>query len=193
MQVTMAVVFAGTLVLAALVGNSRERVASVELSDVGQDAAALTIRLPRNWAVNSDDRQWPINTVALEPPRKRIPDRRRIIVTQVKSAAGESSAQLLSKYLAQFEGDRATARALDFLGTSGVMTRFERLEVEPDDPYGGALIPGWYAAVVVPGGFPGGGGGDLGVVVSVEGYSADGPAGARLLRQVAGAMKLRGN
>src|SRR5688500_12803671 len=119
MQVTMFVVFAATLGLAAMVGNSRDRAASVALSDTAHDAGPLTIQLPRSWSVHEERS----GTQAVEPPRAGAPGQRRVVLYEAKSSAGGSSEQLLSNYLERHEGRVGRAKSIEMLGAPGVMAR----------------------------------------------------------------------
>ena len=94
---------------------------------------------------------------------------------------------MLQLYLRREQGSVGSVKQITILGKPGVMTRFDGVHAIPDHPFGAGMeIPGWVAAGIVSG--AGGDGQDLGVVVRVEGVSTAGPAGERLLREVAAAL-----
>ena len=190
MQVTMSGVFLATLGLAALVARSRERAAAVELETKPHLTDRLAIRLPKGWPLSQDSLELPIEVVARERVVGKPEKSRDLTIYQTDTPPG-SAAALLQQYIGSTPGVLGEPDAFMLLGEPGVIASFDR--TDPDE-FGYApsrYLPGWYAAGVLAGKGPKGG--DLGVVIRVEGITTAGPAGRRLVRQVADGLALRGN
>jgi hypothetical protein len=101
----------------------------------------------------------------------------------------KDGADLLRLTLSDTRGHAGSLKRFDILGQPGYILRFDARKPVPNDPFGrDIMIPGWFAAAVVPGAGPGGQ--PLGIVIGVEGYDTAGPAGWRLVRQLADGLSL---
>jgi hypothetical protein len=187
MQLMLFVVLLCTLGLAALIGRSREWAIAVELTAKPHLTPHLAMRLPKGWLVEQDADELPI-TVTAQSANDQSNKSRRVVVYQTLSSAGGAEG-LLRRYLNERRGEAGSFRSFDILGHAGVLARFEMKVPEPNDPFDRIRVPSWYAAGVLPGAGPQGA--DLGVVIGVEGYTTAGPAGSRLIRQIAGALSVR--
>lgn len=190
MQITMLVILLASLGLAALLGRSRERATAVELSAKPHLTDRLGIRYPKGWAPHQDREsdELPLTVTWTEDPKAGLLDARGVIVYQT-DAPGPPD-QLLGRFLVERGGELGRMRPFTILGHPGVIVRFERALPLPDDPRGRSIaLPAWYAAVVVPDAGPEGR--PLGIVIGVEGFATAGPAGQRLLRQLADGLTIR--
>ena len=191
MQFTLAIVLAACLGLAGLIGRARERVLAVELRAHPMSYGGwLDVRLPKGWRPQWESDDVALKVVASErlPRTDEVRDPREVIVYQIATDA-KDGAGLLRQTLADVRGRPGSFKSFDILGQSGSIVRFEARKALPNDPFGrDIVIPAWYAAAVVPGAGPGGR--PLGVVIGVEGYDTAGPAGWRLVRQVADGLSL---
>ncbi len=188
MQVVMAAVLLATIGLAALLARSRQQATAFAGKPHLTDT--LAIRLPKKWRVFQDPEepgQLPTKVVATEMAMASNP---RTIVVYQTAVSSESSEEVLREYLSREPGDLGGAEPFDVLDHPGVIARFDSIVAIPEDPLGRAeLIPGWYAAAVVPNAGPGNS--NLGVVVGVYGETAAGPPGRGLVRQVADGLSVR--
>jgi hypothetical protein len=191
MQVTMSFVFLATLGLAALVARSRERAAAVDLEAKPHLTDPLAIRLPKGWQLTQDQDELPVEVVSRERVVGKPEKAREIKIYQTDKPPGSPEA-LLKHYIGATPGVLGELDTFILLGEPGVIASFDHVDLESDFGYGPTrYLPGWYAAGILPGKGPKGG--DLGVVIYVEGVPVAGPAGRRLVRQIADGLALRGN
>jgi hypothetical protein len=193
MQATLAGVLLCTLGLAALVGQSRERAMAVEWAAKPHLTEYLSIRLPKGWEPDERGDGLPLLVSATAPLKEgasrvtEIKEARGVVVYQTEVLPPGGAEALLRQYVADTPGNLGRPRRFDVLGEAGVIVRFE---AHLADEYGQFVqVPGWYAAAVLPTAGPGGG--PLGVVLGAKGLGADGPAGPRLLRQLADGLGQR--
>jgi hypothetical protein len=167
---------------------------AVELNAKPHLTEHLAIRLPKGWNVDQEGDDLPVSVSAVARTREgpiedaSVKELRLVGVYQTV-AASRTAAVLLGSYLSDQQGELGTARPFSILGSDGVVARFEAYHA--DEAGRIHRIPSWYAAAVVPGAGPGGA--DLGVVLTAQGLGTDGPAGRRLLRQVADGLSVRGH
>lgn len=181
----MLVVLAGTVALAWLIADRRVKAAAVELEPKPLFAGELAIRLPRTWEVDQVGDELPIEVTATE---ERARGERLLRVRQFVTAK-VSAEQLLRLTPSDDISELGSSKPFGFLGQPGVIARYRGLRKIPGGALDGhEIVTGWYAATVVPGGAPDGR--DLGVVLGVEGTGTAGPAGSRLIRQVADGIRL---
>ena len=110
-----------------------------------------------------------------------------MILIQQVSAPSLKPDRVFQEHVA-VDGELGSVKDFNVLGQRGLMAQFTRYEMK--SPYEREVVPMWSAAAVVPG--AGAEGQDLGVVIDVRGMAVNGPAGSRLLRQVADGLSLRG-
>jgi hypothetical protein len=189
MQVTMFGVLLATIGLAALVARSRERAVAVELETKPHLTDQLAIRLPKGWTPEQDSFDLPIKVTSHERAAGN-PDKERVVTVYQTDTPPGTAQDLLKQYIGQTPvlGEAGTFL---LLGEPGAIASFDRLDMDSDFGFGPTrLVPGWYAAGILQGKGPGGR--DLGVVIAVEGEPAAGPAGRRLVRQLADGLIIRG-
>lgn len=191
MQLTVALVLAACLGLAGLIARAREHALAVELRTQPMSYGGwLDVRLPKGWRP-----EWESNDAALKiaaserlPQSEQTRGPREVTIYQIATNA-KDGAQLLSQTLADVRGRPGSLSSFEILGQPGSIVRFEARKALPNDPFGrDIVIPSWFAATVVPGAGPGGQA--LGVLIGVEGYDTAGPAGPRLVRQLADGLSL---
>ena len=192
MQVTLAVVLLATVGLAALVGRSREQATAVELADQPIRVGRLEVRLPAAWETASDGgaalTKLPAAITAEERRGGVLMGGRTVTIQQSSHPAVRSPEDVLRHYLRKEQGTVGNVKTITLFGRPGVLARFDGVYLIPDHPFGAGMeIPGWVAAGLMPGA---GDGQDLGVVIRAEGWPTAGPAGERLVRQVAGAISV---
>jgi hypothetical protein len=189
MQVTMIVVLAGTLALAWFVAQSRAKAAIVELQPKPFFAGNLAIRLPKTWRVDQAGEAVPIKVTAEETETAKAGQ--RIAVVYQFPTVNKKADEFLRERLSDDVDQLGALRPFSFLGQAGVIARYQGLHPIENDAFGRSVkVPGWYAATIVPGAGPEGR--DLGVILGLEGFGAAGPAGSRLMRQLADGMTLHG-
>lgn len=190
LQATLLVVLLGTLGLAALVGQSRDRDTGVQLTDKPHLTPRLTMRLPKGWQIDQNSDVLPLVVTAKEKLRPDEVEARGLFILQTAMPPG-SADDLLRQYVENVPGSAGPPSAFRILDRPGVIVRFDRAEEVSDGQFRYMrLVPGWFAAGIVAGAGPNGS--DLGVVLGVHGQRAAGPAGSRLLRQLADGLGLRG-
>jgi hypothetical protein len=191
MQLTVAVVLAGCLGIAGLIVRTRERALAVDVTTTAMSYGGwLDVRLPKGWKSQWDTDELAIKVVATErlPESEQTRDPRQATIYEVATNA-KDGAGLLRLTLADMRGRQGALQPFNILGQPGYIFRYNARKAVPNDPFGrDIVIPGWYAATVVPGAGPGGQ--PLGVVIGVEGYDTAGPAGWRLVRQLADGLSL---
>jgi hypothetical protein len=191
MQVTLAVVLAACLGLAGLIARSRERVLAIELTSTAMTYGGwLDVRLPKGWGRTWDNGTQVVKIVTSErlPRTEETRDPREATIYEIATDT-KDGAELLGLTLSDTLGSTGAIQSFEILGQPGAIVRFDARKPVPNDPFGrDIIIPAWYAAAVVPGAGPGGR--SLGVVIGVEGYDTAGPAGPRLVRQLADGLSL---
>jgi hypothetical protein len=191
MQVTLAVVFAACLGVAALIVRSREQAMAVELRTQRMSYGGwLDVRLPKGWNKQWETDEQAVKVVATErlPETEEARDPRQATILEIATNA-KDGADLLRQTLSDARGRAGSLQRFEILGQPGSILRFDARKAVPNDPFGrDVVIPGWYAATVLPGAGPGGR--PLGVIIGVEGYDTAGPAGWRLVRQLADGLSL---
>jgi hypothetical protein len=189
LQGTLVLVLGATLGLAAMLGQSRDRAMAIELSSKPHWAGKLAIRLPKGWALLQDTDEIPITVVAKES-KGATPGELRSIEIHQSSSSSATPQEILSRHLSRLEGELGRVRSFNLLGQPAFLARFSVYEPIPMDPFGRAVeVPAWFAGGVVPG--AGLRGQDLAVVIGVRGQGMAGPAGMRVIDQLAKAMTLR--
>jgi hypothetical protein len=192
MQVTLALVLAATLGLASLLARGRERTLAVELSSDPIELDVLNVRLPKSWASKQIKTQLSSTVLATEQLPAEQRDRRepRLAVIRAMPTSSNDPADVLRQTLSDTRGRPGKVSQFQLLGQSGLLLRYDTYKPIPDDPFGRYTpVPGWFAAAVVPG--AGGHAKPLGIVIGVEGYDTAGPAGRRLVRQLADGVSLQ--
>jgi hypothetical protein len=191
MQLTVAVVLAACLGIAGLLVHNRERALAVDLTTSPMSYGGwLDVRLPKGWRSQWAPDELALKLVATErlPESEQTRDPREATIYETATNA-KDGAELLRLTLADARGRAGSLKSFEILGQPGSIVRFDARKAVPNDPFGRDIaIPGWYAATVVPGAGPGGQA--LGVVIGVEGYDTAGPAGWRLVRQLADGLSL---
>jgi hypothetical protein len=133
----------------------------------------------------------PVTVTAIEQlPAKQESSRdpRDAVIYELVTSSADP-ADLLRLTLSDNRGRAGTLSRFEILGHAGYIMRYDAYKPVPNDPFGRYLVvPGWFAAAVVPGAGPEGK--NLGVVIGVEGYDTAGPAGRGLIRQLADGLSL---
>ena len=148
------------------------------------------VSLPKGWRTQwgNDDSELTLVMTERLPEKERTRDPRRATIFEMGTNA-KDGAELLRLTLSDTRGHAGALGKIDILRQPGSIIRFDARRAVPNDPFGrDIVVPGWYAAAVVPGAGPGGQA--LGVVIGVEGYDTAGPAGPRLVRQLADGLSL---
>lgn len=192
MQITMFAIMVATFGLAALVAQSRERSETLVLSEDPVRVGHLNVRFPSGWATDSANGESPTTLPAIATAEERRDVRmggRAISIVQYAQPSGRSTDHVLRRYLQKVAGEAGNAKPITVLGQPGLLLRFTSVQPIPNHPFGAeAEIPGWLVVGVVP--RAGDDGQDLGVVVHLEGYATQGPAGERIVRQLADGLSV---
>jgi len=185
MQVTLGVILAATVGLAALVTRQRSREARIELSATPTRVGVLEARFPKGWETHHEFfRRTSRHTVEATDPDPT--NQRRLAVVQESLESGTTPAQFVARY-ARLKPDDEFER-FDFLGQRG-----EGVEVfggRQDET--GAIYPvtQLFAATILP---PAGKGERAtGVMIKFEANGVLGPSARRLMREIADSIRFVG-